>query len=110
MRVSYEKQSHFSRRPDSPNYNRVVPHNRVASNCAAEAEDKGYRVGQELFYMEASMRKLLILAMLVLFAAGHAWADCAWVLVENKTYPEQLASTPAVAIIPNSYYESRRNV
>lgn len=54
------------------------------------------------------MRKLLILTILVLFAAGQAWADCAWVLVEQKSYPNQLLSTPAVSVIPDSYYETQK--
>lgn len=54
------------------------------------------------------MRKLLILTILVLFAAGQAWADCAWVLVEQKKYPNQLVSTPAISVIPYSYYETQK--
>ena len=54
------------------------------------------------------MRKLLILTILVLFAAGQAWADCAWVLTEQKKYPDQLVSAPAVAVIPHSYYETQK--
>jgi len=38
------RKSHIYHRPDCPNYSQVAPHNRVAFNSAAEAEDAGYRV------------------------------------------------------------------
>ena len=38
------RKSHIYHRPDCPNYSQVAPHNRVAFNSAAEAEQSGYRV------------------------------------------------------------------
>jgi len=38
------RRSHVYHRPDCPNYSQVAPHNRVAFNSAAEAEESGYRV------------------------------------------------------------------
>lgn len=38
------RKSHIYHRPDCPNYSQVAPHNRVAFNSAAEAEEEGYRV------------------------------------------------------------------
>ncbi|MEO6111450.1 MAG: Ada metal-binding domain-containing protein [Nitrospiraceae bacterium] len=38
------RKSHIYQRPDCPNYSQVAPHNRVAFNSAAEAENAGYRV------------------------------------------------------------------
>ena len=54
------------------------------------------------------MRKWLILTILVLFAAGQAWADCAWVLVERKKTPDQLVSAPDVSVRPDSFYETQK--
>ena len=38
------RKSHIYHRPDCPNYSQVAPHNRVAFNSAAAAEEAGYRV------------------------------------------------------------------
>jgi hypothetical protein len=54
------------------------------------------------------MRKLLIFTIFVLFSAGQAWGDCAWVLVEQKKYPEQLVSAPFLSVTPYSYYETQK--
>lgn len=54
------------------------------------------------------MRKWLILTILVLFAAGQVWADCAWVLVEEKKSPDHLISAPAVSVSPYTYYETQK--
>jgi hypothetical protein len=50
------------------------------------------------------MRKLLILTILVLFAAGQAWADCAWVLIK-RDYSKQTNHVPKSTAY--SYYDSQ---
>lgn len=52
--------------------------------------------------------KQLVIALLVLHVlALQSWADCAWVLIEKKKYPEQLVTDPPVETKVMSYSESQ---
>ena len=54
------------------------------------------------------MKQLLIIVFFLLFLSIQAWADCAWVLVKEKSFPENQLADPYVSVMPHSYYEKKK--
>lgn len=54
------------------------------------------------------MRQILISGFVIHMLSVQSWADCAWVLIEQKSFPEARLSDPYVSVMPHRYYESKK--
>ena len=50
----------------------------------------------------------MVSVFVILMFSVQSWADCAWVLTKQKTFPEDRLSDPYVSVMPHSYYESKK--
>jgi hypothetical protein len=55
------------------------------------------------------MRHLIVSSLVVLILAAQTWADCAWVLIQEKSFPEDRISDPYISVIPVGYFEGKKD-
>jgi hypothetical protein len=47
--------------------------------------------------------------LVVLILAAQTWADCAWLLIKQKSFPEDRVSDPYISVMPVSYFEGKKD-